>query len=924
MSVESGSRQERPIVTAYYAVAFVVCAVAAFLQYLLQPLAGERFPFAVFPAAIVAAAWSGALGLGLVATVVATVITDYFFLKPVRSLWISDPVDALALALFVLAAVVVSIKTRDLRRRARVERKVRTETARELGHATNLQELSAALLRAEGEREVIHAGLTELLHWFAAAAGAVVLADDDAPGYKVAHAIGYADPLRTSPAHLSAASRSLVTQAVRNQELIVIGSREAGDPRLADLAGDHLFASHEAAALLPLLIASRAIGVVILSFEAARTFDPGERRFIVSASRLIAQALLRARTYERAEEARAEGQAFRVRAGADLRERQKAEEALRESEAKYRALAARTDRLYALSAGLSEAITLDAVAKVIVRQGKVVVGASTGSVALFVDGGKQFDILYDEESTRCEASRRFAVEPGSCSTTAATTRAPVYVSSFAEWQRQYPRSAALAADGGYASAAVLPLSADGAVLGVMSFYFTAPVNFVEEYRALLESVAQHCAQALDRARLYEATERARAEAESANRSKDDFLSTVSHELRTPLNAMLGWAAMLRNGSLEPSRTTRALEAIFNNATRQAHLIEELLDVSRIVAGRASLDLQEFDLAESLRGAAEAIMPLAEAQGVELRVEAASGVAVMADPRRLEQVFLNLLMNALKFTPAGGRVTADISVAGASVDVRVADTGRGIDSEFLPHVFERFRQADSTTARRVGGLGLGLFIARHFVEAQGGTIRVQSEGAGRGATVVVSLPIARALGDTRRTPPNGHETDAAGDPVDGRLLHGIRVLLVDDEPDAREMMAAALETCGATVAAAASATDAIATLTGADFDVVLADIAMPGQDGYQLIQRIRESSDARLAHTPAAAVTACASDDERDRALAAGFQAHLAKPIRPAQLARTVAALVHLGAAPMLLAHTAHHQIDAHHAWKSVQHDRRDR
>ena len=924
MSVDSGSRQERPIVTAYYAVAFVVCAVAAFLQYLLQPLASERFPFAAFPAAIVAAAWSGALGPGLVAAVAAAVVTDYFFLKPLHSLWISDPVDALALALFVLATVVVSLKTRDLRRRADHERKVRTETARELGHATSLQELTAALLRVEGERDVIRVGLTELLHWFAAAAGAVVLADYDEPRYEVAHAIGYADPLRMSPEHFSSAARSLVTRAIRDQELIVIESRAARDARFADLAADHLFAAHEAAAVLPLLIASRAIGVVILSFEAARTFDPGERVLMLSASRHIAQAFLRARTYERAEQARAEGQAFRVRAGAELRERQKAEEALRESEAKYRALAARTDRLYALSAGLSEAITLDAVAKVIVRQGKVVVGASTGSVALVVEGGKQFEILYDEEHTRGDGFRRFAAEPGSCSTTAATTRAPVYVSSFAEWQRQYPRSAALAADGGYASAAVLPLSAEGAVLGVLSFYFTAPVNFVEEYRALLESVAQHCAQALDRARLYEATERARAEAESANRSKDEFLSTVSHELRTPLNAMLGWAAMLRSGSLEPSRTTRALEAIYNNATRQAHLIEELLDVSRIVAGRASLDLQEFDLAESLRGTAEAIMPLAEGQGVELRVEPAPAVAVMADPRRLEQVFLNLLTNALKFTPAGGRITVDISVVGASVDVRVADTGRGIDPEFLPHVFERFRQADSTTARRVGGLGLGLFIARHLVEAQGGTIRAQSEGVGRGATVVVSLPIARTLGEARRTSENGHDADDAGDPVDGGLLHGIRVLLVDDEPDAREMMAAALETCGATVASAASATDALEMLTGSDFDVVLADIAMPGQDGYQLIQTIRESSDARLARTPAAAVTACASDDERDRALAAGFQAHLAKPIRPAQLARTVAALAHLGAAPTLLAHASHDQIDAHHAWRPVQRDHRDR
>src|SRR6185503_16177653 len=196
MSVDSGSRQERQIVTAYYAVALIVCSVAALLQYLLQPLVGERFPFVLFPAAIVVAAWSGALGPGLSATVAAIVVTDYFFLEPVRSLWIDDPVDALALALFALAAVVVSFKARDLRRRADLERKVRTETARELGHTTSLKELTAALLRPEGEREVIQVGLTELLHWFAAAAGAVVLADDDEPRHEVAHAIGYAVPFR--------------------------------------------------------------------------------------------------------------------------------------------------------------------------------------------------------------------------------------------------------------------------------------------------------------------------------------------------------------------------------------------------------------------------------------------------------------------------------------------------------------------------------------------------------------------------------------------------------------------------------------------------------------------------------------------------------------------------------------------------------
>ena len=329
----------------------------------------------------------------------------------------------------------------------------------------------------------------------------------------------------------------------------------------------------------------------------------------------------------------------------------------------------------------------------------------------------------------------------------------VYVGSFAEWQQHYPRSAAAAADGGYASAAVLPLLVKGSAIGVLSFYFTVPVNFDEDYRALLTSVAQHAAQAVDRARLYEATQQARADAEAANRSKDDFLSIVSHELRTPLSAVLGWASMLRNHTLDASRAPRAIEAIYNNATQQVHLIDELLDVSRIVAGRASLDVRVIDLAESVRGAVETILPVAEAKGVEVCPDLRPGcVYVTADPHRIEQVFVNLLGNAVKFTPQGGRITVQIAASDTSIDVRVSDTGRGIDPAFLPHVFEQFRQADGTIARSAGGLGLGLFIARRLVDAHGGCIRAESEGEGRGATFIVSLPPAnhtpghvRALG-----------------------------------------------------------------------------------------------------------------------------------------------------------------------------------
>jgi signal transduction histidine kinase/ActR/RegA family two-component response regulator len=628
------------------------------------------------------------------------------------------------------------------------------------------------------------------------------------------------------------------------------------------------------------------------SVFSARRRPGDERSWMLTAGRYTAQAFARARVYERAERARAEGAAYRVRADAELRERQRAEEALRESEGKYRALATRTTRLYELSAALSEAITLDAVARVIVGQGRAVVGASAGSVAMLVDGGRQFETLHAEAYTRqvVEAWHRFTADPGLCSTAAAETCEPVYVTSLADWQRQYPRSAALAADGGYASAAVLPLITEGAAFGVLSFHFTAPVHFSDEYTALLRSVAQHCGEALDRARLYETAQRARADAESTNRAKDDFLSTVSHELRTPLTAMLGWASMLRSGMLDRDRTARALEAIYTNATRQAQLIEDLLDVSRIIAGRASLDLQAFELGESIRGAVEAIMPLAESKGVEVRFDAIPALTVEADPRRLEQVFLNLLSNAVKFTPTGGRITVDATVRTGSVDVRVTDSGAGIDPDFLPHVFERFRQADSTRARRVGGLGLGLFIAHHLIEAQRGRIRIESDGTGHGTTVTVSLSVV--TDSAAPQPPIA--AGGANTTLDaGPALSGVRVLLVDDEPDSREVMASALEMRGARVTAAASAGDALQKLASSDFDVLLSDIAMPGKDGYDLIREIRSLNPARVAGIPAAAVTACASDEDRRRALDAGFQTHLAKPVPPETLVQAVAALLRL-------------------------------
>ena len=719
-----------------YLVAVLVCLAAAVFQYALQPILGGRFPLAAFSPAVIVAAWYGNFGPGVVATIVSALLADFFFLAPAGSLAIGGRDDIIGLLLFLLGGFLVSTTVRDLRLGLYEEHGIRIDTERRLRRTRQIQDLTTALSRARTPKEVIEACLPELLHAFGASAGAVIVGGDRDAEFEVAHAIGYqaTDGAGSYRAALSAGT--LITEAIRRHELMARERRvdkDAGSPTV-----DPFLKSNEAAVILPLLTGGRALGAVALSFSRSHAFAEHEREFLLDSGRRTAQALERARLYEMAERARVEAEDFRVRADIELRERQRMEGELRKSEGRYRALAARTNRLYSLSARLSEAVTVDAVARATVEQGKLVVGASAGSVALFHDG--EFEIAYGDQQG-AEPSPRFPAESGMCATAAIETRRPVFVGSFAEWQSAYPQSASMVADGGYASSATLPLLVDGDAIGVLTFYFTAPVNFDDEYQPLLVSVATHCSQALDRARLYEAAQRARADAETANQSKDDFLSTVSHELRTPLGAILGWASMLRDGSLDEKRGQRAVEAILNNATRQAQLVDELLDVSRIVGGRTVLDLQAIDLADTVRGAVESVMPMAERRGVELQVNELPARHVTADPRRIEQVFLNLLANAVKFTPAGGRVVVQGEEASGFAIVRVTDTGRGIEPEFLPHVFERFSQANGPSTRPVGGLGLGLFIARHLVHAHNGEISVSSEGLDKGATFTVSLPVA---------------------------------------------------------------------------------------------------------------------------------------------------------------------------------------
>jgi signal transduction histidine kinase/CheY-like chemotaxis protein len=419
-------------------------------------------------------------------------------------------------------------------------------------------------------------------------------------------------------------------------------------------------------------------------------------------------------------------------------------------------------------------------------------------------------------------------------------------------------------------------------LGVLEFHFSAPVNFDDEYQALLISVAQHSTQALDRARLYEQAERARADAERANRLKDEFVSTVSHELRTPLNAILGWASMLRTESMDPDVLPQAIDSIYRNASRQAKLVDDLLDFARMDTGRTSLDLDTIDAPNLIRGIVESVSPLAAGNQINIKLTSIPEATLRGDVKRLEQVFVNLLGNSLKFTPPGGHIMVSARLVSRALEIRVADTGIGIEPEFLPFVFDRFRQGDGTTTRNHPGLGLGLSIAKQLVEAHKGTIRVESAGKGKGTAFIVTLPVSGQQPAV---------TVAAVDPVPDVRLDGVRVLVVDDEKDTRDLIGRALEDRGARISVADNSQDAIDILERDEIDVLLADIAMPDEDGYSLIQRIR-AAQSPIASIPAAAVTAHARDEERSRALAAGFHVHMAKPVEPSEIVRMVNHLAH--------------------------------
>jgi signal transduction histidine kinase len=434
---------------------------------------------------------------------------------------------------------------------------------------------------------------------------------------------------------------------------------------------------------------------------------------------------------------------------------------------------------------------------------------------------------------------------------------------------------------GLTSFLAVPMVAHDRILGVLTLATAASqTRLSDEDLRLAEDVASRAALAIENAQSC-------AQLQRADRVKDEFLATLSHELRTPLNAVLGYARMLRTGAIPDHKSSQALEVIDRNAAALAQIVEDVLDVSRIVSGKTRLELQSTDVVKVVKNAIATVIPTAEAKGLKLETEINSKtVSISADPNRLQQVIWNLLSNAVKFTPRGGRVTVRVASNEDNAEITIADSGSGIPREFLPHIFERFRQADSGAARRHGGLGLGLAIARHLVEMHGGTIGAESDGRDKGATFRVVLPLMNV--DVRSTARGDFR--ASRDGSSGLHLVGIRVMVVDDDADALRLVQDILESAGAEVVTVASGEAALQRLESDRPHVLISDLGMPQMDGFQFIRQIRQLTDQGLRRIPAAALTAYARSGDRAKSLRAGYEMHLSKPIEPAELVAAVGAL----------------------------------
>ena len=911
-----------PLVRYIGAAAIALAAVA--LRLLLDSVWGARLPFITLFPAVMLSAWLGGLGPGLLTTVVGSVAAMYLWLQPQSTFYVSDSSDLLGLAIFLAVGVAISILHETWRRG------------------------TLAVLASEERLRVTLAGIAD----------AVIAADADGrittlnavaerlTGWTTREAVGRPlnDVCVVRRDSQSAEEGVLIAKDGRERHIEInhtpirssvdetIGSlvvfRDISERRRMELRRDE---EQRATRMLAAIVESSDDAIVaknlnseILSWNAGaeRMFGYSAEEAVGKSIRLIIpedrmseedEVLRRLRLGQRVDHfetvrRRKDGRQILVsltispihdETGVVVGASKIARDitALREIEAErvrlLREHAAVTEQLNRVGAAVASDLDRDSIVQAVTDAATELTTAEIGAFVYTVpvDSGESY-VSWTISGMARDEFAKLPTPRGVLSFDPAFHGTEIINSDDLTRDRRYstgrvPFEGIPTRHASVRSYLAIPvLGRSGHLLGGLFFGHSSAGRFTAQHERLAVGVASWASVSLENSALY-------LEAREASRLKDHFLATLSHELRTPLNAILGYARMLRSGMVPQEKQPRAIQVIERNATSLTQIVEDVLDVSRIVSGKLRLNMQVVELPDVLRAAVDAILPAAEAKGIHVEAQLDPEAApVSGDPERLQQIFWNLLSNAVKFTGAGGRIDVQLARVANRAEISVTDTGIGIAPEFLPHIFERFRQADAGFTRERGGLGLGLSITRQLLEMHEGTIEASSEGLGHGSTFRLSLPLALASSAATAW------SNAAESPEEAPLpdLSGCVVLSVDDESDARRLVAEILEAAGASVVSLGSAMEALEMLEREEPpDVILADVGMPHIDGFQFIDRVRHHRDARVRDVPAAALTAFARSEDRIIARRVGFQRHLAKPLDPVELVTTVAALCRVSA-----------------------------
>jgi PAS domain S-box-containing protein len=751
----------------------------------------------------------------------------------------------------------------------RAEQQARAAIERATDRAARLASISADLQRALSSDSVAQVVIDHSAAAIGALTAAIWQVEPGETNMRLLRAWNYTDAQRRRFANIPLAGPAPVADAVRRVVPVFIDSDQdyaSAYPESARYVRDATGNLPKSMACLPLAVGSRALGVLVFVFPDQRTLDADERTFLMLGAASVAQALYRARIYEAEQRARAE-----------------------------------SALLYELVDAVSRAATLEEVYETALSSIERVLDVERASILLFDPDGvirfKAWRGLSDEY--------RAAVEGHSPWSPDTTSALPIVVADV-ETDAAHAKYLPTFRKENIGALAFVPLLHGRKLLGKFMVYSQKPRNFSAREIRMASTLGAQVAHAVARklgdaeiARLLAEAKAARSEAETASRLKDEFLAVVSHELRTPLSVILGWAAVLKTARRDdPATLQKGVDVVERNARAQMKIIEDILDVSRVITGKLVIDPRPLNLSSLIVEALDVVKASAQAKEIAISLVADydDKYMIVGDPERLRQVAWNLLSNAVKFSQRGGEIDVVLRRETNSIVIEVRDTGRGIAPEFLPYVFERFRQADSSTTRAQGGLGLGLSIVRHLVELHGGQVEAHSAGIDKGSTFIVRLPVpallpeadlrADATGRFASAPPPPH---SAPNPELAGMLRGVRVLIVDDERDARELLHEVLELRGATVYAAASAAAAFDALRAFRPHVLVSDIGMPEEDGYALIRRVRSAGEHERG-VAAIALTAYARSEERKRALDAGYDEHLSKPADVNALTKLIARL----------------------------------